>query len=64
MDSLIIVAILMVLAGPVLGIIALVAVRRLEGEAQTGLISQLTSRIFDSRAENSRTTESPELAAP
>ncbi|HEY1422459.1 MAG TPA: DUF2339 domain-containing protein [Candidatus Acidoferrum sp.] len=46
MDSLIIVAILVVLAGPVLGVIALVSVRRLEGESQTGLIPRLTSRIF------------------
>ena len=44
--SLIIIAILVVLSGPVFGIMALVAVRRLESEAQTGLIQQLTSRIF------------------
>jgi uncharacterized membrane protein len=46
MESLIIVAILAVLAGPVLGIMALAAVRRLEGESQNHLLPQLTSRIF------------------
>ena len=46
MDSLIIVAILAVLAGPILGVIALVAVRRLESESRHGLIPQLTARIF------------------
>ena len=46
MESLVIVAVVVVLAGPVLGIMALVAVRRLEGESQTGLVALLTSRIF------------------
>jgi len=46
MDGLIIVAIVAVLAGPVLGILALLAVRRLENASQNRLLPQLTSRIF------------------
>src|SRR4029077_16615754 len=46
MEGLVILAILAVLAGPVLAIMALVAVRRLEGESSNHLIPQLTSRIF------------------
>jgi len=46
MESIVIIAVVVVLAGPVLGIMALVAVRRLEGESQTGLVALLTSRIF------------------
>ena len=46
MGGLIIVAIVAVLAGPVLGILALVAVRRLESASQNHLLPQLTSRIF------------------
>jgi uncharacterized membrane protein len=46
MESLVIVAVVAVLAGPILGIMALVAVRRLEGESQTGLVALLTSRVF------------------
>ena len=45
-SQIIVVIVLVVLAGPILGIMALVAVRRLEGETQTGLIPQLMSRIF------------------
>jgi len=45
MGGLIILAIVVVLAGPVLGILALVAVRRLESTSQNHL-PQLTSRIF------------------
>src|SRR5437016_5454840 len=46
MEGLVILAILVVLAGPVLAIMALVAVRRLDGESSNHLIPQLTSRIF------------------
>ena len=46
MGGLIIVAIVAVLAGPVLGILAFVAVRRLESASQNHLLPQLTSRIF------------------
>jgi uncharacterized membrane protein len=46
MGGLIILAIVAVLAGPVLGILALVAVRRLENASQNHLLPQLTSRIF------------------
>ncbi len=42
----IILAVLVVLAGPVLAIMALVAVRRLDSESSNRLIPQLTSRIF------------------
>jgi uncharacterized membrane protein len=46
MEGLVILAVLAVLAGPVLAIMALVAVRRLDGESSNHLIPQLTSRIF------------------
>jgi len=46
MEGLVILAVLVVLAGPVLAIMALVAVRRLDGESSNHLIPQLTSRIF------------------
>src|SRR5882724_10984809 len=46
MEGLVILAVLAVLAGSVLAIMALVAVRRLEGESSNHLIPQLTSRIF------------------
>jgi uncharacterized membrane protein len=46
MEGLVILAIVVVLAGPVLAIMALVAVRRLDGESSNHLIPQLTSRIF------------------
>src|SRR5205809_1235478 len=46
MEVLFILAIVVVLAGPVLAIMALVAVRRLDGESSNHLIPQLTSRIF------------------
>src|SRR5258705_10510616 len=46
MGGLIILAIVAVLAGPVLGILALVAVRRLENASQNHLLPQITSRIF------------------
>src|SRR5438309_5829354 len=46
MEGLVILALVAVLAGPVLAIMALVAVRRLDGEPSNHLIPQLTSRIF------------------
>jgi uncharacterized membrane protein len=46
MEGLIILAIVAVLAGPILAIIALVAVRRLEAESSSQLLPHLTSRIF------------------
>src|SRR6266478_779226 len=46
MEGLVILAILAVLAGPVLAIMALVAVRRFDGGSSNHLIPQLTSRIF------------------
>lgn len=46
MEGLVILAIVAVLAGPVLAIMALVAVRRLDGESANHLIPQLISRIF------------------
>jgi uncharacterized membrane protein len=46
MEGLVILAIVGVLAGPVLAIMALAAVRRLDGESSNHLIPQLTSRIF------------------
>ena len=46
MECLVIVVIVAVLAGPILGIMALIAVRRLNGQSQNQLIAQLTSRIF------------------
>jgi uncharacterized membrane protein len=46
MEGLVILAIVAVLAGPVLAIMALVAVRRLDAESSNQLIPQLTSRIY------------------
>ena len=46
MEGLVILAVVAVLAGPVLAIIALVAVRRLDAESSTHLLPQLTSRVF------------------
>jgi uncharacterized membrane protein len=46
MGGLIILAVVAVLAGPVLGIMALVAIRRLESESRNSLLPQLTLRIF------------------
>jgi len=46
MDALIPLAILALLAGPVLGILALVAVRRLEGEVGHSTLQHLASRLY------------------
>jgi uncharacterized membrane protein len=46
MEPLIALAVLALLAGPVLGILALVAVRRVEGELGPSSLQQLTSRLF------------------
>ena len=46
MECLVIVVIVAVLAGPILGIMALIAVRRLDSQSQNQLLAQLTSRIF------------------
>src|SRR5205085_11469323 len=46
MEALVILIIVAVLAGPILGIMALIAVRRVDSQSQNQLIAQLTSRIF------------------
>ena len=46
MDALIILAVLVALAGPVLGLLALTAVRRLEGELGNSSLHQLITRVY------------------
>jgi uncharacterized membrane protein len=64
MEGLVILAILVVLAGPVLAIMALVAVRRLDGESSYHLIPQLTSRIFALEQRLSELEKTLRLASP
>ena len=64
MEGLVILAILVVLAGPVLAIMALVAVRRLDGESSNHLIPQLTSRIFALEQRLSELEKTLRLASP
>src|SRR5215475_13091780 len=47
MDFLILLAVLALLAGPILAIIALVSVRRLDSGASQAQLAELTARIFE-----------------
>src|SRR5206468_3856227 len=64
MEGLVILAIVVVLAGPVLAIMALVAVRRLDGESSNHLIPQLTSRIFALEQRLSKFEKTLQQASP
>jgi uncharacterized membrane protein len=64
MDALIVLAVLALLAGPILAIVALVAVRRLSATPSLPLLSDLTTRVYQLERQVARLTAAESKAEP
>src|SRR5262249_221120 len=64
MDALIVLAVLALLAGPILAIVALFAVRRLSATPSLPLLQELTTRVYQLERQVARLTAAESKAEP